>query len=106
MNDILLKVVQNNSIYMYADDMLIVSQDESMDKMCDDIQGKLDYVMKWCRYNKLTMNRDKTKFMLVSSKHVENVPKVTINGTALASVTNYEYLGMPLDNKVNMFQHY
>ena len=103
-NDILMKVVQNNSIYMYADDMLIVSQDESMDKMCDDIQGKLDYVMKWCRYNKLTINRDKTKFMLVSLKHVENVPKVTINGTALSSVTNYEYLGMTLDNKLNMFQ--
>ena len=30
---------------------------------------------------------------------------MTIDVTALYSVTNYEYLGMTLDNKLNMSQH-
>ena len=104
-NVILLECAQDNSIYMYADDMLIVSQDENMNVMCTNIQGKLNNVMKWCNYNKLTVNRAKTKFMVVSTQGLNVVPNIQIENSNLSTVTSYEYLGMTLDNKLNMSKH-
>ena len=61
MNDIL-KCFQDNNIYMYADDMLIIPQHESIYVMCQAMQNKPYLVTKWCRHNKLTVNINNTKF--------------------------------------------
>ena len=64
-NDILGSAFHDKDIYTYVDDMLIMSQDEDIDIMRHSIQGKLDFVIKWCTF-KLTVNDNKTKFMVVS----------------------------------------
>ena len=101
-NDILRAISQENSIYMYADDMLIVSRDVNVNCMADDLQQKTSKVLKWCNHNKLTINREKTKFMLISSRNYNVTPVIHLDGNALSTL--YEYLGMILDNKLNMKQ--
>ena len=52
----------------------------------------------------LTVNRDKTKFMMISFNTQEVKPSLYIEQTPLMIVSNYEYLGMILDDKLNMSQ--
>ena len=53
---------------MYADDMLVMAQNSDIDVMQKELQCKMNSDMDWCRDNKFTINKDKTKCMLVSSK--------------------------------------
>ena len=104
-NDILKLLSDEYNIFLYADDMLIMHKNENVPNMIEGLQQKLDSVMTWCACNKLTVNREKTKFMIVSSNKVTNVESLKIYDTALSMVTQYEYLGMLLDNKLGMTQH-
>ena len=67
-------------------------------------QEMLDKVMKWCNLNKLTVNIDKTKCMLINpSSTCEDVPcKITIGTTSLSRVHVYEYLAVHIDDRLNM----
>ena len=58
-NDILRVITRENNIYKYADNMLIMAHEIDMDVMQIDLQNKLSSVRTWCKYNKLTINREK-----------------------------------------------
>ena len=104
-NDVLKLLSEEYNIFLYADDMLIMYQHVDKNDMIVGLQEKLDSIMKWCSYNKLTVNREKTKFMLVSHSKEDTVMPLKIENSVLSSVTHYEYLGMLLDSKLNMTQH-
>ena len=103
-NDILKSLNKDNSIFMYADDMLVTAQNINCEEMNKELQCKMNSVMSWCTDNKITINREKTKFMLVSSKTSTHIPILNIGNEPMKNVTHYEYLGMILDNKLNMSQ--
>ena len=64
-----------SSIIMYADEMLIISQNKDINVMTTELQDSLNSILRFCNHNKLTVNKDKTKFMLISNKtDVVNVP--------------------------------
>ena len=68
--------------------------------------GKLHH---WFIANKLTLNLKKTKFMLFSKKRTkkakENKFKININKYSIKQVSEMEYLGVILDNKMNWHNH-
>ena len=50
---------------------------------------------KWCIKNKLSINYDKTKAMLFTSRPLNNdIPNVIINGIQIEYVNDYDYLGV------------
>ena len=61
-----------------------------------DLQIKMNRIYNWCLLNKLTINKAKTKYMMVSTN------TISIAGTVLGRVCHYEYLGMSIENKVNI----
>ena len=103
-NDVLTSLTERKNIFMYADDMLILSRNIDIVSMYADLQCKLDTVANWCRHNKLTINRNKTKCMVISSRTSDVTPSLKIGDHELNNVTSYEYLGMMLDNKLSMSQ--
>ena len=90
---------------MYDDDMLIMLRHENIDAMYTDVQNKLNSVVKLCDHNKFTINLNKMKFMLVSSTNVSTNRKVHTGTESLATLKNYEYLGMVMGNKLDMSHH-
>ena len=64
----------------------------------------LNTVMKWCNMNKLTVNIDKTKCMVLNPLLLDNATglKIYLDNIALSLVHVYEYLGVQIDDKFNM----
>ena len=60
-NDIFSSIDQDNSAFMYADDTLLIFEDENPAKVTDKAQKALQMVYEWCQANKLHINIDKTK---------------------------------------------
>ena len=52
--------------------------------------------------NKLTINESKTKYMIVSSTKVDPIVSVAIANHKLSRVSQYEYLGIIIHDKLNM----
>ena len=101
-NDIMKVLDKDYTIYLYADHMLITYHNIDVDIISERLQRMLNCIMKWCSDNKLTVNLNKTKFMLVSSTKAKVAPILYVDRSKLAAVSQYEYLGMLLDNKLSM----
>ena len=54
--------------------------------------------MIWCVCNKVRVNTDNTKFMLISSKSLNVNPMLYIDNRQFSTVSQCEYLGMLLEN--------
>ena len=101
-NDVLNLLDHENDMFLYADDMLIMSHRVNVEVMLQDLQGKMDKIYKWCQLNKLTINEAKTKYMIIGHTPVEPIRRITLNAKTLGKVTQYEYLGMVLEHKLSM----
>lgn len=86
---------------MFADDTLIYIVADSLHDAMSKINSDLDTLfMKLCQ-NKLKLNVDKTKAMVITNKLINiNDLKIFINGSKLDIVNEIKYLGVILDNKL------
>ena len=85
---------------------------QSMGHRNEEVTHKLTEVMsmvsKWFRYNKLSVNYGKTKFMLFSSsnKKLEICPNsINVNGNPIERATSYKYLGIKLNQTLSFSDH-
>ena len=102
-NDVLGILGQNErSIYLYGDNMLILASHNNVENMMSILQRKLAKIFKWCMENKLTVNETKTKYMIVKNLRVETISNISIGNHVLDRVSQYEYLGMIMHEKLNM----
>ena len=64
----------------------------------------LNSVMKWCNMNKLTVNIDKTKCMVLNPLLLDDATglKIYVDNIALSQVHVYEYLSVKIDEQLNM----
>ena len=96
-------IVKASAIFnyiMYADDTtLYCNLEDFVD--CDTetaINRELQKINLWLQRNKLTLNVDKTKFMIFHKrKKVPNL-SITLNDTTITKVDSFNYLGILLDS--------
>ena len=87
---------------------MVYTSAESINETHIKLQSDLDNIDVWCRWNQLTVNTSKTKCMLFGSKRfldVRMLPKITLSGNIIQFVENFKYLGVILDNKLNLRLH-
>ena len=104
-NDIFTAVKQDSSIYMYADDTLILCKSDDINEVTSKVEDALRKIMSWCEVNKLTINYKKTKYMVVKHTKIPTEPSLTVDGIKISTVQQYEYLGMLLDDKLSMNEY-
>ena len=88
-------------MYLYADDTVLLSSDNTIEDCKYNMQRDLTNIAKWCRSNKLSLNIKKNKCMLFRSRErLKNTrcPKLCINNIRLDIVHQYKYLGVILDS--------
>ena len=92
-------------IKLFADDTFLCAQNKDFADLERDVNTELDKVFIWLASNKLTLNTDKSKFMIVSNK--KNIPNlsVKVNKLSLKSCDSYKYLGVMIDKKLNWKSH-
>ena len=106
-NDIFAYVSQINSLTMYADDTLLIEQGDTTESSNIACQNRFKEVETWCNLNKLCINVDKTKSMVIQSRNIDPNyrPLIVVAGKRLQNVSKYEYLGVIMDDKLNMSNH-
>ena len=57
---------------MFADDISVTCSAEDIDKLCNDLRNELVNIAEWLRQNKLSLNTDKTEYMVVGRKRQTN----------------------------------
>ena len=101
-NDLFAHWASEKSLYMYADDTLIMSAGQTEQEAIEKSQERLNILTSWCCKNKLTINAKKTKHMCITNKKLLLTQHIQIDETDLANVENFEYLGIHIDNKLKM----
>ena len=57
---------------MYADDTSVTCSDQDVGELCSDLRAEVDNFAEWLRQNKLSLNTDKTEYMVVGHKRQTN----------------------------------
>ena len=116
MNDIH-TVSDNLNFILYADDTTLSSLMCSFTRGCDGnivivstlINSELNKIADWLAVNKLSLNVQKTKFMIFHYRQrvlTENdIPCLMINNTLIERVTEFNFLGLTVNEYMNWNSH-
>ena len=92
-------------INLYADDTMLVYFGDSVENVRGDILHDLNAIGGWLHAHKLTLNIDKSSFMLVDNKiNADELPIIFENNT-LKSTRVVKYLGLYIDETLSWEKH-
>ena len=96
----------------YADDTSLVSTLGSFTNGTNNpntehmINTELHNIAEWLELNKLTLNINKTKYMICQMPNKKViVPTLTIDGVNIERVQHFNFLGLILDTHLNWYKH-
>lgn len=88
-------------LVMYADDTCLMFSNETVDGIMADIRHDLQLMSDFYLANRLTLNMDKTRYMLFGRRWRYTRPvEVFFGNVALQRVSTYKYLGLHLDERL------
>ena len=90
-----------DDIQIYADDAVIYSTDLMT------LQDNLNAVVAWSNRNLLTLNKKKTKWMIIgkNTRYVGEDNNLYVNGAPLEQVFSFNYLGLIIDTSLDFREH-
>ena len=95
----------NFYVKLFADDTFLCAQNNDFASLENEVNQELEKVFVWLASNKLTLNYDKSKFMILSKKREIPSFSVKINGVSLKKCNSYKYLGVYIDDNLNWKDH-
>ena len=90
---------------LFADDAVLFVEDVSFDGCVNKMRQLLCNLSNWLKNNKLLPNTNKTKLMLFSSRVINVYPNLFFDGDLLEWVTEIDYLGLCIDNRLSFSSH-
>lgn len=91
---------------IYADDTTLLLKDKNLHSLHTNLISELNKVKLWIKFNKLSLNISKTKYMLFQNRSVKNsIPPVTLNDTVIEHVNYIKFLGITVDDNLNWKRH-
>ena len=91
---------------LFADDTVLVQSDNNLGKLQNSVNHEMTKVMDWLTTNKLSLNISKTKYMLITNKHVSTEYFViNVNSNRIERTLTYKYLGVNVDEKLTWKEH-
>lgn len=92
-------------IRLFADDTLIEIECDNIADGFKKLQVDLNNLFNYLCACKLSLNVDKTKFMIVSTKKVRQDDELMLNNSKIEQVKEFKYLGVMLDDRLTMEAH-
>ena len=93
---------------LYADDTRVMLNGKNINELMAIINNELQKLYIWLRANKLTLNIDKTYYMIFHRARIKNKDfalGISLNNCALKEVENCKYLGIILDTRILWVEH-
>ena len=91
---------------LFADDTNLFCTGKNLGDIVNEINVEIDKIYSWVNANKLSLNVEKTNFMLFTPKSFSrNMDDLLINGNRISEVNETKFLGVIIDNKLNWSPH-
>ncbi len=90
---------------LFADDMTLYFTGHTNDTLFHSANADLNKLNEWCLSNRLTINSDKTYFMLFSNKNDNNLPELIIRNSQIARTSKLKFLGVTYDENLTFKFH-
>ena len=104
-NDVM-KNIADLRVNMFADDCLIYTVGNTWNTMVPKIQEGLDKFQEWCLNNKLKLNVQKSKSLVIGTNHkLKNLDlhdRFVLNNIFSENVNTFNYLGIILDSSMTL----
>ena len=93
-------------LILFADDTNLFCTGKNLGDFIDEINEEIGKIYSWVKANKLSLNVEKTNFMLFSLKcFPRNMDDLLIDGNRISEVNETKFLWVILDNKLNWSLH-
>lgn len=89
----------------FADDTTVFASGKDIRLLADVVNRGLADVDVWLRCNKISLNIDKTAYMIISDGVVPDDIAINIRGTTLSCVHSTKFLGVIIDDKLTFNLH-
>ena len=89
----------------FADDSTAYSSHNNLHELVPLVNIELEKIDRWICANKLSLNTDKTSFMIFSNTTTQNTPSVRIRNTIIEQCHKQKFLGVIIDDKLNYKEH-
>ena len=97
-------IFENFTSILYADDTTLCLKGPSPEILFEQCNRDLDIFYNWTVSNRLSINFDKTVFLLVTNRYI-NSPHIEINEIPIQRQTFVKYLGVTIDEKLKFNEH-
>ena len=93
------------SFILFADDSNVFFSNKNPHTLIQTINTELNKLTQWIRANKLSLNLQKTKYMIFSNT-IDTLPSdIIFDDTPLECVSEIKFLGVTVDNKLSWKPH-
>ena len=88
----------------FADDTTVFLSHSNSDALYAIFNEELNKVGEWLRVNRLSLNVDKTCYMIISNKKIEE-KRIEIAGEVIKRTDNVKFLGVLIDDRLSFKNH-
>ena len=98
--------LQHSDCVQFADDTTLLFTHRNLNYLCFSIESELLTIQDWFNANKLTLNIDKSSYLLYHNRK-QPIPnfKIVLNGVEIPRARYAKFLGVWLDNKLKWDMH-
>lgn len=97
--------VQHCKLNLFADETLLAITAKNIPDAVDKLNQDLETLSQWLQLNKLKLNIQKTKYMILGKHNVNTQYDIHIHGESLERVSVFKYLGVTIDDKLKFHEH-
>lgn len=98
-------IFSNSKSILFADDMTVYLTGPNPDQLVYNANNELEKLYQWCLCNRLTINTNKTYFMVFTGKNIHNLPNVQINNIIISKTDKFKFLGVIYDDSLTFKYH-
>ena len=89
----------------FADDTTAYYRDKNFDQLSSVANSELVSIRTWMNCNRLSLNVDKTSYLLISNRGSALCPEIQLDGSSLRKEEEARFLGVILDHNLNFKSH-
>ena len=90
---------------LFADDASFINSGTDVRALIYQTNKELQKFYIWATVNRLTINFDKTVYLIITNKRLDVIPPVYIHFNFIKQVDKHKVLGVILDKKLSFLQH-
>jgi len=83
----------------------VIETGDTVHEVIENIKNDLNILIYWMTQNRLSINLDKTKFMIFDSNNTKVLPSFNVNQQVVSRCENLKYLELLIDERLSWSKH-